>query len=416
MQESDARYVHVSQLRIGMFVQLDLGWMEHPFPIGSFKISSAQQIETIRALGLTQVRFDPRQSEVSQWPDAETEPAALIASEPAPRTSARAATANSDERDFDRIAAQRRNALACERRRDLAMEGYARIVGLLATDAALARAEAEGVVADCVHELLEGGESSIRLLRGPSAAAAVEVHPVNVMVFSLLLGKSLGLLQRDLLDLGLAALLHDVGDGQSPDRPRQARRSPLHVASGVALARRMNLPDDAVRAIAEHHELVNGTGFPAALRGSEMSSGGKILSLVNCWENLCNPHPGHLQMTPYDALSTVFGQMRSHFDPAVLGAFIRMMGLYPPGSLVQLADDRHALVVGVNSSRPLRPQLLVHDPVVPREQALLLDLEQVPDLAIRRALKPAQLPAPALDYLQPPHIYAYFFARALSGV
>ena len=62
------------------------------------------------------------------------------------------------------------------------------------------------------------------------------------------------------------------------------------------------------------------------------------------------------------------------------------------------------------------PQLLVHDPVVPREQALLLDLEQVPDLAIRRALKPAQLPAPALDYLQPPHIYAYFFARALSGV
>ena len=69
-----------------------------------------------------------------------------------------------------------------------------------------------------------------------------------------------------------------------------------------------------------------------------------------------------------------------------------MMGVYPPGSVVQLTDDRYALVVCVNSTRPLKPRVLVHDPQVPRDEALLAGPEDTPDLGIRRSLKPAQLP------------------------
>lgn len=107
-----------------------------------------------------------------------------------------------------------------------------------------------------------------------------------------------------------------------------------------------------------------------------------------------------------------FAKHKAKFDVQILGVFIRMMGIYPPGSIVQLVNDRYAIVVSVNSSRPLRPRVVVHDPAVPKEQALILDLELVPELGIRRSLKPTQLPREALDYLSPRKRICYFFERA----
>jgi len=89
-----------------------------------------------------------------------------------------------------------------------------------------------------------------------------------------------------------------------------------------------------------------------------------------------------------------------------------MMGVYPPGSTVQLTDDRYATVVAINSSRPLKPSVLVYDADVPREQPLVLDLERSPALGIRRSIRPAHLPPAALDYLAPAPRVAYFFETA----
>ena len=86
-----------------------------------------------------------------------------------------------------------------------------------------------------------------------------------------------------------------------------------------------------------------------------------------------------------------------------------MMGVYPAGSVVQLTDDRYALVVGVNSSRTLRPRVVVHDPKVPRGEAGVLDLETVPGLGIRRSLKPSALPDSVLAYLELQPRMNYFF-------
>ena len=112
----------------------------------------------------------------------------------------------------------------------------------------------------------------------------------------------------------------------------------------------------------------------------------------------------------------LFAQAQSKFDASMLNSFIRMMGVYPAGSVVQLTDDRYALVMSVNSTRPLKPNVLVHDPKLPREEALHLNLMSMPDLGIRRSLKPSQLPADALAYLAPRPRVAYFFEAAHVGV
>jgi hypothetical protein len=90
-----------------------------------------------------------------------------------------------------------------------------------------------------------------------------------------------------------------------------------------------------------------------------------------------------------------------------------MMGVYPPGSVVQLTDDRFALVTNVNSTRPLKPRVLVFDPLMPAEEALHLNLEQHADLGIRRSLRAQQLPDDALHYLAPQQRVIYFFEPAL---
>ena len=67
--DSEPSFIEVSQLRVGLFVELELGWMAHPFPTGSFKISSEKQIEVIRGLGLTRVRYHPHKSDAAALPE-----------------------------------------------------------------------------------------------------------------------------------------------------------------------------------------------------------------------------------------------------------------------------------------------------------------------------------------------------------
>jgi hypothetical protein len=98
-----------------------------------------------------------------------------------------------------------------------------------------------------------------------------------------------------------------------------------------------------------------------------------------------------------------------------MSAFIRMMGVYPPGSVIQLLDDRYAVVVSVNSSKPLKPRVFVHDPMVPRHEALILDLENAPQMGIRRSIKPTALPPEAIDYLMPRQRVCYFFEKSADA-
>jgi len=181
----------------------------------------------------------------------------------------------------------------------------------------------------------------------------------------------------------------------------------------VTLAQAMALAPAAVQAIAQHHEAADGSGFPRGCSGAEMSPAAHILALINRYDGMCNPLNPARALTPHEALSRLFAMQKSRFDAKTLSAFIRMVGVYPPGSIVQLSDGRFAQVQAVNAARPLKPRVLVHDPRTPRSEALLLDLQDTPDLSIQRSLRPDQLPRAALDYLEPRPRYCYFFERAL---
>ncbi|GKS83443.1 HD-GYP domain-containing protein [Acidovorax sp. SUPP1855] len=419
--------IDVGRLRVGMYIQLDLGWMNHPFPVSSFRIASPEQISTLAALGLSQVRWIPSKSDPSvqgllppghpSAPDPVTE-AARAPVETGP------SIAQASMAEFrERIKAQSRSLAACDERFARATRVYERLATSAEQDPSEARASTNALVSSCVDELLDQGDSAIRLLSERVGTRAA-LHSVNVMVLSLLLGKALGLLGDDLQPLGAAALLHDLGKITLPPHVAQPHSAlgpadqalyEAHVGESVVLAERMGLGTAVIEAIAHHHEMADGTGFPLQLKGADISRGGQVLALVNYYDRLCNPLRGANALTPHEALSVIFAQHKHRFDAVVLRAFIRMMGVYPPGSIVQLVDDRYAIVTAVNSARPLRPKVIVHESGVSKDDALVIDLEDQPALGIRRSLRPAQLPRDALDYLSPRKRICYYFERAVDA-
>jgi hypothetical protein len=145
-----------------------------------------------------------------------------------------------------------------------------------------------------------------------------------------------------------------------------------------------------------------------------MTAATSIVAIVDRYDNLCNPQGSAKPFTPHEALSLLFAQGKSKYDAAILNAFIKMMGVYPPGSIVQLTDDRYAIVVGVDSTRPLKPRVAVHDPRVPADESVIVDLERTPQLGIRRSLRPGALPPEALASLSPRQRVAYYFEPATA--
>jgi putative nucleotidyltransferase with HDIG domain len=417
----DPHYVDVAQLRVGMYVHLDVGWMGHPFPLSSFKIASADQISTIRDLGMARVRYSPERSD----PEVPLQPASM-ATLPVAEAANEAAQAEAEAREASQRARrellhrQQASLRQCERQFAEAAKAYRQAVDLCPTQPQTAREQSEALVHGFLERMSCADEICIRLLT-EGAGDRASTHALNVTVTSLLLGKAVGLEGQELADLGVGALLHDIGKTELPDRVRykddtfsaaQSRLYQEHVNHGVNLARRMNLSAGATLAIGQHHEHADGSGFPLRAKADRMTPAGRIVALVNRYDNLCNPASPAQAMTPHEALSYIFAQMKARYDAAMLGAFIKMMGVYPPGSVVQLTDDRYALVVSVNSARPLKPRVLVHDVRVPRAECPVLDLEETPELGVRRSLKPQQLPRATLDYLSPRPRICYFFERA----
>ena len=429
--------IKLQDLRPGMFVQLDLGWMDHPFPLSSFRLTSDKQIDTLRRIGLSAVKVLPDRSDPEAFADlagqpgvpaAQREPsAAPVAAAPTPDVAAPAATVDGQQRARElraqALKAQQTSLARCERLFAQCARQARQALVLAPEQPEQAAQEARAAVSALVAELANPADLCIRLL-GDMGSERGGQHAVNVSIISLLLGRAMGLSAQDLEDLGEAALLHDLGKAMLPELVRwlspefskaEARAWRDHVTLGQQLGQRMKLSTSAMQAIAQHHEHADGSGFPQQLSGERIAVPARIVALVNRYDNLCNPALAAGAKTPHEALSLLFAQEKQHFDALILTHFIRLVGVYPPGSLVQLTDDRWAMVVSVNTARPLKPRVLIHDPKVPREQALVVDLQAEPGLGVRRSVTArtlADISGAALDYLSPRPRVCYYFEPA----
>lgn len=436
-------YVAPDKLSVGMYVKLDLSWLEHPFPFGSFLIRNDAQLAAIRALGLHQVRVDPLRSKVPHNgliggrpppppPAAEAQPPPTVATAPPGEPAAGSAPSAAPARPVapEKLARlewnrQLRSEMVVVERQAARAAGTLRSVSKqIFSEPARAVASANGLITDIASVLLSNSDVMIHLLNDKVAGEETYYHSLNVTMLALLLGKALGLGAEELQTIGVGAIFHDIGKEEVPYKIL-AKTEPLsgpeeeflrqHVAIGVRMGRQAGLPDAVVAIIAQHHERMDGGGYPAGLKGAQVSPLARLVAIVNHYDTLCNPVNPAAGLTPYEALSLMFAKRKDWFDHAMLGKLIQVLGVYPPGSVVKLSDGGTGMVLSVNSDRPLRPTVLVYDASVPRDEAIIIDLEEQTDLNISKAIRPSTLTRTVYDYLSPRKRVTYYFNDQSRG-
>lgn len=419
MDENSANnYITPDQLRVGLYVHLDLSWMDHPFKFNNFKIRTEAEIAQLRALGLKRLRYDPLRSDYLPPAPAATDPAGNDAPAPGIVVDTAYPQAHCPPGREPRLQALHLAIHECERKFIETSREARRIERDLRVNPTRSAQDAQVLIDGMLDSFLTESEIVLHAMQPRPGTPDAYLHALNVTVLALILAKALDMLTEDARHLGLGALFHDAGKARIPDRVIR-KTDPLtssevalirqHVEFGARIAVEVGLHEAAVRIIQQHHELCDGSGYPAHLKDGQIDRLARVVSVVNAYENLCNPPNALDAMTPYEALAHMFARQRKKYDADLLMLFIKTLGIYPPGSLVELSDGGFGTVISVNPSKPLRPYVLMHAPDVPRDAPLLTNLGDVSGMTITRCLRANQLPPEVLRYLAPASRICYFF-------
>lgn len=411
----------ISSLKVGMFVDLNLSWMDHPFLSSTFKIANEKQLEIIRGLGLKQVDFFPDKSDIQ--PD-NVSAATVTAPEQAQEVMEERAALWKEKNDsIHRLSQQKERIQRCEKNYLKAISSFRSVTKNLGTgNPAQAAKEAVELVTGMVDTMLTDRDVVVHLMGDKAGEDVGYYHGMNVTILSLIVGKEAGLAAEAMRHLGVGALMHDVGKHRIPSQIRfkteTLTKSEMgvyqqHCRWGAEIAVQSKvLPPEVVDIILHHHETMNGKGYPDALSGDKISILARIVGLVNTYDNICNRANPDESLPPAEAISRLFKQQAAEYDQTLMKVLIKCIGIYPPGTIVALSDDRVGMVISVDQSNLLRPSVLMYDPNVPKNQALIFDMRNDPDLKIVRSIRPNKLPKPVFDYLTPRlHINYYFDAE-----
>lgn len=417
-------FVSVEQLRVGLYVFIDLPWFRHPFMLNEFKIRSDEQIRELKALGQSHFRYDPSRSDApageATTPPTSLEPAAPPVEPPTSPTKA------GESRAPQAVSASRERALAEHRTRVAQVEkSFLKSGTLLRNLNRKLLTQPDETLGD-MHELVD--QMVLSFLEHPEVTLHVMSekchedfysHVLNVSVLSMMLTRGLEFSADEARILGLGALLHDIGLmdvpdrvlNKSPDEYTRAERElrAMHCEYGLRIGRQIGLPPEVLAIIHQHHEMADGSGYPLGLTLDGIAMPARVVAMVNFYDNLCNPLDFSQAMTPHEALSFMFARRRNKFDARILQQMIRCLGVYPPGSIVMLSNDAIGMVMSINPAKPLRPWVMLYDTSTPKENAPLINLEEETDVNISKAIRPALLPPQIHAYLSPRKRVAYFF-------
>lgn len=285
-------------------------------------------------------------------------------------------------------------------------------------------AAAEKTVSGIVDVFLGDTNAIVHLINIKEREEGQYHHALNVSVLAVMLGKKAKLSSAELQQLGMGALFHDIGKSRiekkvirktTPLNRAETAVLQLHPQYGVEILNKCGIHDEAVlRMIMEHHECVGGQGYPAGLQGAKISKPARILRIVDSYDNLCNAADPKKRMTPYEALSHIYTKQQSQVDLDIFSIFIRSMGIYPPGTVVRLSNGELGIVISINPDNPLKPSLLIYDPQIPRDEALICEMENSDEIKIEHSIRIEELPDEVRLYLSATPNVTYFMAQGLQ--
>ncbi|MBN8771792.1 MAG: HD-GYP domain-containing protein [Thiobacillus sp.] len=420
MNELEQR-IGIEQVRVGLYIRLD-SWTDHPFLFSSFKIRSEKQVQQLRSLGISHVLYDSSKSDSVPLPPPKASAPPPPPSPPDPEMEAMWAEKRKRREQLSR---QREALGRCERQFAAGASTVKSLLRNLFSRPDESVQQAQALVSDMVDSMLADKDVALHLVNTKAGDENAYYHALNVTMLSLVLAKEAQLGAEEMRALGLGTLLHDIGREKIPSQillnkapwtKAELSFYQQHVTYGVDMAQRLpGMPAAALDVIAMHHELLDGSGYPGRLAGEQIGRLARIACIANAFDHYCNRINPAESMTPAEAIAFMFKKEPGKYDPVLLQLFVRCMGIYPPGSVVQLNNGQIGLIMSVNPGRLLHPSLLIYDPDVPKEEALWLDMREAPELSVAKTLRPAELDMAVIAYLDPRTRISYFTENSLSN-
>ncbi len=189
-------------------------------------------------------------------------------------------------------------------------------------------------------------------------------YSLNTAILSMIIADQLDYSRAENRLLGMGALLHDAGmlklperlrkqEGKYSEREKQTMQKHVNKAlQGLAGGPKF----EVIRSIiTQHHESYDGRGYPRGLEGEEINPYARIVNLVMTYVAMTQPRFHRRQYGVQHSIREVIYREKQKFDPVVLKGFVRIMGVYPPGSLIKISSGHHALVMESAPERPLSP-------------------------------------------------------------
>jgi putative nucleotidyltransferase with HDIG domain len=412
--------IRIEQVRIGLHIKLD-SWLGHPFLFSSFKIKNEEQIATLRSMGLTEIEYLPEKSDIAPAPP----PAAADAPVADPDPVAEVELEEMMREKKERIAtlSREREQIRAAERKYVKTANSVKNVMRLANNNPRHAAQLSGEVADELAEIFLAEQNPYIHLMGDNVADEnAFFHSINVTVLSMILARALDVDAESMRDIAQGAILHDVGKALVPSQillkdeeltAAETKLLQMHPGYGIKLMQAVTeLPNRVREIIMFHHELADGSGYPKGIKAEALDQAVRIVAIANAYDNLCNQRVVKRSRTPSEALSHMYKNELAKYDKTALGALVKALGIYPPGTIVKLKSGRVGIVMSVDSADLLHPDLMIYDPAIPKDEAAVVNLKRDLEDAVERTLRPAVLPEAIHDYLSPRKRICYFVDHA----
>ncbi len=363
------KLIPVTRLQAGMYVHdLNCGWLQHGFVRNRFLVASADDVRKVREIGVTEIYVDtgrgldpdalPAPDAAPDAPESAPEPgpqhtAPAPAEAPAVHTPAKAASS------FERARALHREANQIVRD----------MLGDIRLGKQIEMEKVEPLVGRIVDSIFTQQDALLPLARLKQHDNYTFQHSVSVCALMTAFARTLEVPHETIREIAVGALLHDVGKARVPDEilnkpgkltDAEFDRMKSHVVqSKIILQATPGISPIALDVAAQHHERFDGSGYPNKLAGQGISLYGRMGAIVDVYDAITSDRVYHKGMAPTEALRKLLDWSANHFEPRLVKAFIRSVGIYPTGALVRLESKRLAVVQAQHADKPMQPTVKV---------------------------------------------------------
>jgi putative nucleotidyltransferase with HDIG domain len=398
--------VTTKDLVVGMFVA-DVGrtWLNHPWKKKSRLLTEQAEIQELIDFGIEEVYIDTEKSKVKSVGTVQKKPFVPIANT-APLKS-RGATAAPPPPKAPEIVSELEVELPkAAKAYNKALDTSKALIAACYMNKRIEVSEVQENVDELVESVSRNQDALTALIKLRHFDDYTYTHCLNVSVLSISTGKALGLSHEDLRILGMGTMFHDLGKTRIPsyilNKPGKLTDDEFvimknHAALSAVIIQeqKLNVDNRVIEVAKFHHERLDGSGYPDHLTGEKIPKLATICGLSDVYDALTSDRVYHKGKLPHDALKFIYSLRGTHFEPYWVDRFVQSVGIYPPGSIVELNSGHVAVVIEVDHSSLLTPLVkVVADPqgrITSKPKLVQLkDDKEAGGLSIQRVIPPSE--------------------------